>query len=121
MKLSAIVAFSCIVLTILFSFLLALKVDWINGPEYWKWDYRGTGFLLEDHPLFLLSFLAFIPHLLAQYFYNKQQKKIRLALFLCSLSFFLQILVQSGIQENPFSLNRITNVIESPIMTGYYM
>ena len=105
-----------VIVTIVMTVLIQLHVKRVNGPSYWKWSWRRLDYL----PLYPAMLLSAVPFGLAQlHFLRLKQITTRSVVFLMMGTWFLQ-LVASGLQQTPFSLERVWKIVEHPLVTSYY-
>ena len=89
----------------------------LNGPWYWKWDWRH----INARKLFPGMFIAFLPFLIAQYLYKSGNRSIAMPLGLVMLSTFALQLVAVAMQTDPFNLTaNIVYNVANPNITGYF-
>lgn len=96
--------------------LLVQHTSWLNGPTYWKWQWRQLD-ALYSYPLLLLATLPFIA---GHWLHLRGKLAIVTPLLLVMATFFLLQLVALGTQSDPFSLGRIAWIVEHPYMTSFY-
>jgi hypothetical protein len=93
-----------------------LHVKGMNGPGYFPWEWRR----LSPGRSFAWMLLAAIPFFVGQYLYFRAPRLVRTALLLVAMSTFSLELVCAGLQSSPFSLRRISDVVESVQATSYF-
>jgi len=103
-------------LSLLSAALVFLHVKGMNGPGYFPWPWRR----LSPERSFALMLLAAIPFFVGQSLYVREPRRVRTSLLLVALSTFSLELVCAGLQVSPFSLRRISDVVESVQATSYF-
>jgi hypothetical protein len=96
--------------------LVFLHVKGMNGPPYFPWTWQR----LNPARSFALTLAAAVPLFLAQYLYSRQPRRLRVALLLVALSTFSLEIACAGLSVSPFSLRRISAVVESVPTTSYF-
>lgn len=103
-------------LTLVLAVLLAQHAADLNGPSYWKWPWRRIDTLRIFPPMFA----AFVPALAALRIERNPRLPIALPLGLTMGSMYALMLVAMGVQDDPFSLERIAINVSVPRITGYF-
>lgn len=103
---------------LLVAVLVYVHTDGLNGPQYWKWQYRFPP--LPAAKVYLPMLLAALPILGAQFFNRKQASRTVTALGALMLGCFALKLSIALFRTVPPSLDLIVAVVEQPQMTSYY-
>ncbi len=96
--------------------LLIQHTSWLNGPAYWKWPWRRLD-ALGTYPLLLSATLPFVAGFWLQ---MRRKLPIVIPLLLVMATFLLLQFAALGTQSDPFSLDRISWIVEHPYITSYY-
>jgi hypothetical protein len=106
-------------LTIALAAGLLLKVNGLNGPEYWRWPWRHLATLRVFAAMFLASLPVFAALAIVQRFGERARPAIVLPLLM--LGMLAMQLAGAGVQHEPFALrDGIARVIVSPSNTSYF-
>lgn len=102
--------------SLLLTALLFFHAPGLNGPEYWQWKWQRLSALRA----FALTAAGVVPFFLGQYLRFRNPRHTPHALLLVCLSTFLLELACVGLYSQPFSLSRVSAIVESPEATSYY-
>jgi len=106
-----VILFSIVVVTLVF-----LHVRHMNGPGYFPWEWRR----LHPLPSFALIAAAMLPFCAGQLVYARSPRRVWRSLAAVAASTCVLQVVCAGLNNPPFDVHRISDVVESPSATGYY-
>jgi hypothetical protein len=98
----------------LLAIILLTHVQWLNGPEYWKWPPRYVPALRWYPPMLL----AAAPLLAAVAFSSKLKPWIAIALMMVSM-LAMQV-VAATMSQTPASFHGVIYTVESPTNLSYF-
>lgn len=102
-------------ITALCALLVAMHVEGVNGPWYWKWPWQDVGSPADRARLFL----AFLPFLYAQLLLARNRLRPRAALLLMMLSLLCLELVTTDLLSPDNAVARIVRIVRSPMLTSF--
>lgn len=105
-----------IALTLLLGLLVILHVPGINGPSFWRWQWRDLD-PLRVYPILLLASVFFF---LAQWLRERRKGSAALPLALLMVGMFATEIAAIGVASDPFDLGRIGDIIRHPGSTSYF-
>lgn len=97
--------------------LLLLHTPGINGPFYWKWQWRR----LSPLPLYAGMTLAVAPLLAAQFLNRQKKSGLVLALLLLMTTCFGMKLAMALVRTDYQGLNFVRDIVVNPHISGYYL
>jgi len=96
--------------------LIALHTPGMNGPAYWKWEWRR----LDALGVYTLLPLAAIPIFLAQWLDGASTRRRVISIMLLTVGTLTLRYASILVQTRPPSFQRIETVIRSDAATSYY-
>jgi hypothetical protein len=105
-----------LLVALILAILLILHAPFMNGPYYWKWPWRR----LDALRYFPGMLLCATPLFVAVAIHKSTRLRTIICVALVMLSMFAMQIVHIGMTVKPFSLGRVTYVVESPMHTSYF-
>lgn len=102
-----------------FLILVLLHTSGLNGPFYWKWQWRDPR--VPGGPLYLGTFIALLPVIWAQYVFRDGSKSRQIgAILLLMLGSFGLRMIFAAVRIDMNGLEIIPAIVQEPHMSSYY-
>ena len=103
--------------TAMLAFLTINHLASLNGPSYWRWEWRA----IPGSRIYPAMLLAVLPLFLAQILYEKNRRATWICLILVGASTLALQLITISMQSEPPDLkNNIVYDVSNPIVTSYF-